>query len=179
MVLTLLFFHILAMGALFGGITIQIAICVALQRATNVDQVRSAMQHGPLVAPMMVGGVVLLLGMGIWMVYVGGFGWQPWVVVTLILTLLLGLAGKLINGGHVEALTEQVQAAGTGPILIEIDRVRRDPVWLYAVFAILFEIIAALYIMVNRPDVTACIGAVVVAAVVSVLPTMLALRRRA
>lgn len=177
MLQTLLFFHLIAAMALFAGIAIEIAAFVSLQRATTASEVRAAMLHVPLVGPLMVSGVVLLLAMGIAMVYMGGYGWQPWLLVALAMTVVLTLGGKLINGARCEAIHALAHQAGDGPLSTDIDARRRDPVLTYTMFASSLELIAMVYVMSSKPLLSGCVAAIAAGLVVAVIPTMLVLRR--
>lgn len=76
--LILLFFHLLAVAILFAAMGIELAEYVALHRAQTIAQARAALSNSSLIGPLMGSGVLLLVAMGVAMVYVGGFAWQPW-----------------------------------------------------------------------------------------------------
>jgi hypothetical protein len=54
---------------------------------------------------------------------------------------------------------------------------RRDRVLYYLAFLALFELVAALYIMVDKPDLVPAVVVAVAAAVLAALPVGLVLRR--
>ena len=168
----LLFLHLLAVAMLFAAIGLELAAYYQLHRATTVSQARAAMLNMPLVGPLMGGGVGLLIVAGLSMVYVGGFGWQPWVAVAVIVTVLLAINGPVTNGKRGEAIYALIDKAPDGPITPEIIAARADRVLNYSVFVTACELVAALYIMTNKPGLIACIAAVLIAAVLAALPTV-------
>lgn len=175
----LLFLHLLAVGMLFAGIGVEIAAYYQLHRATTVSQARAAMLNMPLVGPLMGGGALLLIAAGLAMVYVGGFGWQPWVVVAVVVMLVLAVNGPVTNGKRGEAISVLVDKAPDGPITTEIGAARADRVLNYSVFLTACELIAALYIMTNKPGLIACIAVVLIAAAIAALPMLRVLRSTA
>lgn len=177
MFLALLFFHLLAVALLFAGMGIEIAAIVQLHRASTVSAVRVAMQNGPMVGAFMSSGLVLLLAMGIALVYVGGFGWQPWSATALFVTVVLGINGPLTNGKRGEALAKTAATSPEGPVTPQLDAARSDRFWNYSIFTSAFELIAALYLMSSKPALMQCVWAVVAAAVLALIPMLLLLRR--
>lgn len=179
MFLILLFLHLLAVAMLFAAVGIELAVYVALHRAQTVAQARAALSNGPLIGPIMGSGVLLLVAMGVAMVYVGGFGWQPWTIVVFIVTIVLAVNGPLTNGKRGEALYRLAQNATDGPITPELEAARLDRVLNYSVFMTACELIAALYIMSNKPGLAGSLWAVAIAAAVALFPTALVTRKKA
>ena len=179
MLQTLLFFHLLAVVMLFSGMALEVAAFVRLHRATTLAQARAAMLNIPVIGPLMGIGALLLIGAGIAMVYVGDFGWAPpWVNLTFVLTIILAVNGPLTNGKRSEAILALASQAGDGPINPEIHRARCDRFLNYSIFLSACELVAALYIMTTKPIFAACITAVVLAALVAIVPTAAVLRRQ-
>jgi hypothetical protein len=179
MFFALLFLHVVAVAMLFAGIGLELAVFYHMHRATTVAHARAAVLNMPLVGPIMGIGALLLIVMGIAMVYVGHVGWQPWVIVAVILTLFLAVTGPVINGKRGEAMHALVEKSPDGPVTPEIAAACTDRVLNYSVFLTACELVAAVYIMTNKPGLTACIAAVVIAAVIAALPTVGLLRARA
>jgi hypothetical protein len=179
MLQTLLFFHLLAVIGLFSGIALEIFALIRLQRAATLAQARAALLNIPAVGPIMGISVLILLAMGISMIYAGGFGWSGWVDVVFVITIVLAILGPSVNGRKAEALHALAAQAGDGPITPAVDAARRDGVLYYLAFLALFELIAALYIMVAKPDPLPAIVLAVAAAVLAALPAGLVLRRYA
>jgi uncharacterized membrane protein len=175
---TLLFFHLLAVVGLFAGMAVEVFAIVRLQRAATNADVRAALLNVPAAGPIMGLSTLLLLAMGISMIYVGGFGWGAgWINVVFGLTIVLAILGPAVTGRRAEALHALAAQAGEGPVAPAIDAGRRDRVLAYMVFLGIFELIAALYIMVAKPDLTPATVFAVAAAVVAGLPATLLIRR--
>lgn len=179
MFLTLLFFHLLAVALLFAGMGIELAVYFALYRAQTVAQARAALYTAPLIGPIMGLGLLLLVVMGVALVYVGGFGWQPWTIVAFAVTIILGINGPLTNGKRGEALYRLAQNASDGPITPELEAARKDRVLNYSIYTTACELVAALYIMSNKPDLGGSLLAVAIAAAIAVLPMALVTRKEA
>jgi uncharacterized membrane protein len=178
MLQTLLFFHLLAVVGLFSGIALEIFALIRLQRAATLSEARAALLNIPAVGPIMGLSVLLLFAMGISMIYAGGFGWSVgWIDVVFAITLVLATLGPAVNGRKAEALHALAAGAGDGPITAEVEAGRRDRVLYYLAFLALFELVAALYIMVDKPDLVPAVVVAVAAAVLAALPVGLVLRR--
>jgi len=177
---TLLFFHILAVIGLFAGMTIEIAALLRVHRATTLAEVRAALLNLPAVGPIMGLSTLLLLAMGISMIYAGGFGWSAgWINVVFVLTLILAVLGPTVSGRKADAIHALAAQAGDGAITVQVDAARRDRVFNYMAFMSLFELIAALYVMVSKPELVSAVIVVVAAAVLAFIPATLTARRAA
>lgn len=175
----LLFLHILAVVMLFSGIALEIAGFVRLQRATTCAQARAATLNFPLVGPLMGFGVLLLLGAGIAMVYLGGFGWKPpWIGVTFVVTIILAVNGPLTNGRRSQAISVLAARAGDGPVTAKLRTACNDWFLTYSILLTPCELVAALFMMTTKPGFIACITAVIFAALVPLVLTPLVLGRR-
>ncbi|HEY9179418.1 MAG TPA: DUF2269 family protein [Candidatus Baltobacteraceae bacterium] len=178
MLQTLLFFHVLAVIGLFTGITLDVIAVVRVNRAVTLNEVRAALLNVPLVGPIMMSSVLLLLAAGISLIYAGHFGWTPgWIDVVFVLTVILTVLGPAVTGRKGEALHTLAEQAGEGAIPPAIDAARRDRVLGYMVFMSLLELVAALYIMVTKPELLTAVAAAICAAVVAAIPAALVSRR--
>lgn len=129
--------------------------------------------------PIMGGSSVLLVAMGIAMIYAGGFGWSAgWVNAVFGLTIVLAALGPLVVGRKAESLHALALQAGEGAITPQIEAARRDRVFTYTVWMSCFELIAALYIMVARPQMSAAGALILAAAVLALLPAASMLRSK-
>lgn len=164
---------------LFAAVGIELAVYVALHRAQTVAQARAALSNGPLIGPIMGFGVLLLVAMGVAMVYAGGFGWQAWTIVVFIVTIFLAINGPLTNGKRGEALYRLAQNAPDGPITPQLETARADRVLNYSVFMTTCELIAALYIMSNKPGLAGSLLSVAIGAVFALVPMALVTRTKA
>jgi hypothetical protein len=179
MFLALLFLHLVAVAILFAAMGVELAAYVALHRAQTVAQARAAFWNAPFIGPSMGLGVLLLIAAGVAMIYVGGFRWQPWIIVAFVITIVLAINGPITNGKRGEALYRLAQNAPDGPIPPELAAARADRVLNYSVFMTACELIAALYIMTNKPDLAGSLLTIAIAALVAVVPMALVTRRTA
>ena len=179
MLQTLLFFHILAVTGLFAGMAMELSALMRLHRAQTVADVRAAVLNVPAIGPMMGASSVLLIAMGIALTYAGGFGWSAgWLNAVFGLTIVLAVLGPAVTGRKAEALHALAQEAGEGAVTPAIDAARRDRVFNYMVFMSLFELVAALYIMVTKPGMSAAGGLILAAALLALLPAARVLRAK-
>lgn len=177
MLQTLLFFHVLAAIGLFTGISMELAALMRVHRAQTLADVRAAVLNLPIVGPIMGLSTLLLLAMGISMIFVGQFGWNAgWINAVFALTIVLAILGPAITGRKGEALHAMAKQAGDGPVTAAVDAARRDRVFNYTVFLMLFELIAALYVMVTKPEVTPAVAVMVGAALLAAVPAALLVR---
>lgn len=174
----MLFFHILAVIGLFTGIAIELIALLRAHRADTLDEVRAALLNVPVVGPIMGISALLLIAMGIGMIYAGGFAWSAaWINVVFALTIALTILGPAVTGRRAEALHALALSSGNGRITPAVDAARRDRLFNYMVFLSLFELVAALYIMVSKPEAVSAVLAAVAAAVLAVIPAAMVTRR--
>lgn len=159
----LLFFHVLAVCGLFSGAALEIACFARFRRAAGVAEAREALCHVTLVGPIMRASVLLLLAAGLWMVFAFGFGWQPWIVTALVLTITMAAIGGAVNGTRIDALHAGC-AQGDGPLLPQVAAARTDRVLNFAVSLLPCVLVALLFLMTNKPDWPGCIAAAAIAA---------------
>lgn len=180
MLLTLLFFHLLAVTGLFAGIVLELAALMRVWQAATLADIRAACLNVPLVGPIMGLSVLLLVAMGIAMIYVGGFDWSAaWIDVVFLVTIVLAVIGPAVTGKRSDALHAMVKKAGDGVIPAEIDAARRDPALRFLPWLSLFELIAALFIMTTKPQLGVAILAAVLAALFALIPAAAIKPRRA
>lgn len=178
MLQTLLFFHIIAAIGLFTGISIEVVAVVRVHRAQTLADVRAAVLNVPIVGPIMGLSVLLLLAMGISMIFVGQFDWNAvWINAVFALTILLAIVGPTVTGRKAEALHALAAQAGDGTVSAAVDAARRDRIFNYTVFLMVFELVAALYVMVAKPDLMPVLAVILTAAILAALPPAVLLRR--
>lgn len=180
MLQTLLFFHVLAVIGLFTGIAIDVLAILRVHRAATMTEVRAALLNVPVVGPLMGASTLLLLAMGIAMIYVGQFPWNAgWINVVFALTIALAILGPAVTGRRADAMHAAAMSAPDGPVPAEIEARRHDRVLNYMVFMSVLELVAALYVMVAKPEAPAAGAAVVAAALLALLPASMLTRRNA
>lgn len=162
---------------LFAGLGIELAALVLLHRAQTLGDVRAAVSPMTIVGPLMISGVVVLLAAGIWLVYAAGYGWQPWNMVSLALTVLVAIVGATINGSRGEAIVAMVKDRADGPIPASVDAARYDPVWNYAILFSVCQLLVLIYLMSAKPSLAMSLAAIVIGALVAFVPSAVLLRR--
>jgi hypothetical protein len=148
---------------------------VLMMRARDVVSLRSALTTVKVVGVMAPAGAAFLLIFGLAMAGRGGpnpsegkeFTFSSgWLVTSyLVFAIMAGLGGG-VSGRRLERLRETAHATLPGPVTVEIDRMRRDPVLAFASAAGPCTIALLLYLMTDKPSgMTAVIAAVVTFAV--------------
>jgi uncharacterized membrane protein len=171
---TLLFFHLLAVGGLFTGKGLELTSLMGIGRASTLAELRAAGRNLPMVGPLMGISVLVLLATGSWLMYVSGFGWsQGWINLVLALTIVLAMLGFAVTGRRTDALHAMAERAGEGAITPEIETARQDRVLRFLPWFGLFEIIAALYIMTAKPNLTLAIIVAIAGAGLGVIPGLI------
>jgi hypothetical protein len=168
----LLFLHLLAVAGLFTGIGIEVAAFVAAHRAKTVEELRAALVVLPMVGPIMGPSAGLLILMGLAMVYLVGFGWQPWTVVGLIVAVALSINGPMTNGRRGERLHAMAGAAPGGPIGAELQAALCDRFLTYSVAVLVTLMVCMLYVMSSKPPLVWCLVAVALALLVPLVPAL-------
>jgi hypothetical protein len=166
------FVHLLAVAGLFTGIGIEAASFVAAHRAKTAEELRAALALLPMVGPIMGPSAGLLILMGLAMVYFGGFGWQPWTVVGLIVAVALSMNGPLTNGRRGERLHAMAAAAPNGPVGPELQAALGDRFLTFSVAGMLTLLVCMLYVMSNKPPLVSCLVALALALIVAAVPAL-------
>lgn len=168
----LLFLHLLAVAGLFTGTGIAVAAFVFAHRAKTVEELRAALVVLPMVGPIMGPSAGLLILMGLAMVYLAGFGWQPWTVVGLVVAIALSLNGSLTNGRRGERLHAMAGDAPDGPIGAELRAALCDRFLTYSVAAMVTLLVCMLYVMSSKPPLHSCFVALALALLVALVPAL-------
>jgi hypothetical protein len=166
------FLHLLAVAGLFTGVGIELAAFVGAHRAKSAEELRAALLPMPMVGPIMGPSAGLLILMGLAMVYLTGFGWQPWTVVGLVVAIALSVNGPLTNGRRGERLHAMAGAAPNGPIGGELRAALCDRFLTYSVAAQATLLVCMLYVMSSKPPLVSCLVALALALLVALLPAL-------
>ncbi len=167
-----LFLHLLAVAGLFTGIGIEVAVFIAAHRAKNVEELRAALVLLPMVGPIMGPSAGLLILMGLAMVYLAGFGWQPWTAVGLIVAVALSINGPMTNGRRGERLHAMANAAPDGPIGAELGAALCDRFLTYSVGVMMTLLVCMLYVMSSKPPLAWCLVGLALALIVPLVPAL-------
>ncbi|HVU73507.1 MAG TPA: hypothetical protein VHE83_11155 [Mycobacteriales bacterium] len=168
-----LFIHLLGVFALVSGVAIEIVLVTAALRATTVEKVAAYL--APLkVLPAVFGvAALVLLAAGSSLVHKEHKDGDPlvhwgaaWVDIAIVVLLGLTAIAPFVWGKPLAAVHEQAEAAGTGPVPAAIAAALRKPSIHIGMRAAWCEVIAALFVMSNKPGWGGSVAAVVIAAVV-------------
>jgi hypothetical protein len=178
-----LFGHVLGASLLISAVVITVGGLLRAHRATTSQQIRAAMGGVPVADRLMPLAMVLVLGFGLYLVAVrdhhpGTVHWSSaWVIVSLIVFAVMSVLGPAVEARRAARVHVAACAAPDGPIDIELDRLRRDPLHAHVTLFGAAQLLALLYLMTNRPGVTATLVAVAVATLGSIVVTRLTLSR--
>lgn len=168
-----LFVHLLGVFALVGGVAIEVVLVTAALRAKTVERVAAYL--APMKALPALSGVaaLLLLAAGSSLVHKEHADGDPavhwgaaWVVVAIVLLLGITATAPFVWGKPLDAVHERAEAAGTGPVPADVAAALRKPSIHIGMRAAWCEVIAALFVMSNKPAWGGTIAAIVIAAVV-------------
>jgi uncharacterized membrane protein len=149
----LLFVHVSGAFLILGGAVVAGVLNLAAQGRERPSEV--ALLLG-LIRPAAIAisvGLVITLGIGLWLVHEADFGYgDTWIVVSLVLWLVAGFLGG--RGGRrdreTRELAERLAAGGDAPSP-ELRARLRDPVSLAFSYASLLAVLAILGLMIWRP----------------------------
>lgn len=167
-----LFLHLLAVAGLFTGTGIAVAAYACAHRAKTVEELRAALVTLPMVGPIMGPSAGVLMLMGLAMVYLTGFAWQPWTAIGMAVALALSINGPLTNGRRGERLHALAGAAPDGPIGAELRAALCDRFLTYSVAVLVTLLACMLYIMSSKPPLVWCLVAVAVALILPLVPAL-------
>jgi hypothetical protein len=168
-----LFIHLIGVSALVSGVAIEVVLVTAALRATSVDRVAAYLAPLKVLPAVFGSAALLLLAAGSSLVHKEHADGDPsvhwgaaWVVVAIILLLGITATAPFVWGKPLEAVHERAAAAAPGPVPADIAAALRTPSIHIGMRAAWCEVIAALFIMTNKPGWGGTIAAVVIAAVV-------------
>ena len=144
----LLFGHILAAMAWFGGLAMLLILGIRVLRASEIDAIASFLRSLRVVGPSMLApSVVALLGLGVWMV-IDSPAWQfdqTWVQTGIGLLLLTAVIGAAV-GGRAALLAERAAHKR------DFDETRRQlRRWLWGISLVLVLLVIAVWDMTLKP----------------------------
>ena len=166
---TALFFHILGVTALFGGIVVMQQAGMRLRAAGTWSEARPWL--GMLAGTRVMFGVgsVLLLLTGLYMTTVQWTFMTPWVTVGIVTLVVLAVMGPVVVGPAF-ARIGRAGAGQEGTIAPEIRRRIASPALWGMVFGMNGAAVAMIWLMTNKPGWTGAIAIpVVLAAIAAIL----------
>ncbi|MDQ1703395.1 MAG: putative integral rane protein [Frankiaceae bacterium] len=178
-----LFIHVVGVVLLAGAVALSAACYFAARRATDIAGLRSALALLPATERLMPFAIPLILLAGLYMVGKhgddGGIAWSnAWVIVSLVMFVVMAIAGSGIEGPRLSALHKRALAAPDGAISPDLDTLRRDPVVRSIMFFGFAMITGFLFLMTVKPEpVISAVAVPVVATIVFLGLAQLAFRK--
>lgn len=176
-----LFGHVLGATLLISAVVISVSGLVRGHRATTIEQLRAVTSGVPVADRLMPPAMVLVLGFGLYLVaardsHPGSVHWNSgWVIVSLTIFALMSVLGPAVEARRAKRLHLAACAAADGPIGTDLDRLRRDPLHAHVTLFGAAQLVVLLYLMTNRPSLTATLIAAIAATLVAAAATQLTL----
>ena len=148
-----LLLHIAGVLSFASGIVLAGAGFEVARRRDDPAEIALALEVGRIGVPLVGAGSVAVLGFGLWLVDLGGFGYgDGWITAALslfVVALLLGAAGGR-RPKRARVLASQL-AADKAPVNDELRALLRDPVSLAVNYLSALIVLAILALMVLKP----------------------------
>jgi uncharacterized membrane protein len=149
----LLALHVTGAFLLLGGTVMAGIFGVLAQRATRPSEVAVFLGLTRFAVPLIIGGALLTLVLGLWLVHHAGFSYTaPWIIVSILLWIFASVAGQ--RGGERERKTREfaLELIASGDAPSPELRVRmRDTVTLALSWGSGLASIAILALMIWKP----------------------------
>jgi len=176
-----LFGHVLGATLLISAVVISVSGLLRAHRATTSEQIRAVTSGVPVADRLIPPAMILVLGFGLYLVAArdnrpGTVHWNSgWVIASLAIFALMSVLGPAVEARRAKRLHLAACAEPDGPIGTELDRLRRDPLHAHVTLFGASQLVALLYLMTNRPGLTATLIAVVASTLASVVTARLTL----
>lgn len=160
----MLFLHVSGDIGIFIGIGVQLLSLAALRRAKSVEQVRALAGLISLSDPISVISALVTIAAGLYMALtVWGLqtGWIAVALASLIVLLPPLIAG--VVEPRMRAIVTMAKEVPDGPLPATLDTRIHDPVLGTALYTVAALVLGIVFLMTNKPSLTASILAMVVA----------------
>lgn len=176
-----LFGHLIGVVLLISAVVITVTGLLRAQRASTIGQLRMATGGVPVADRLIPPAMLLVLGFGLYLVSRHGddgtIAWDAgWVDVSFVIFAVMAVLGPAVEARRVKALWTAACSAADEVITPEVDRMRRDPVLTHVSLFGSCQLVALLFLMSNKPGLPGSLSTTVVAALVSVALSRVALR---
>lgn len=162
-----LFAHILGVLGLFVGLSFIWAGVLRLRRARTVAQVREGIGLTGLVRGLVPTASVLILVAGIYMTVTAWDSDPPWIVLSLVALVVMGVLGGVVSARRLSAIEKAAAVEDVaGPIPPTLQRRIVDPLLLTSVQTAGILGLGVVFLMTARPDLP---GSLITLAVALVL----------
>jgi hypothetical protein len=159
-----LFFHLLGVIALFAAVGVQQSGGVRLRRAATVGEACQWMGLLRPTGPMLLAGMVILLGSGL---YLTAQQWSlgtPWIATALVAILAMAAVGGGVLGRRFRAIGIALGRSPDGPVPLEVRRLVRAPGTWITLSGLHGAALGMVWLMTNKPGWAASVGVVLGAA---------------
>jgi uncharacterized membrane protein len=148
-----LFFHVLGVLGFVAGIAVAGAAFEVARRRERPSEIALLLGLARIGAVFVLGGGALVLGFGLWLVHLGGWGYGTGWVDAAIALFVAALALGAIGGQRPKAarLLASGLAAAQRPATTELRELLDDRLSLAANYASLAIVVAILALMVFKP----------------------------
>lgn len=175
----LLFLHLCGVALLFIMISMELVALSCAPRANTVAHLRAATFATPAIEKIAPIATVVIVVSGLWMVAISDFldFGSAWVIVAIIATVILAVAGPTVQGKRLTVLRTAAFAAPDGLAPASLLALARDRVMHLTGWASSGAGIGFLYLMVDRPDAFGSIATFVVSPLVGAMVGQVLLSR--
>ncbi|MDQ3766299.1 MAG: DUF2269 domain-containing protein [Actinomycetota bacterium] len=156
-----LFFHLVGVVTLFGGITIIQFGGARLRAAATIEEVRLWLGLLRTTERMFPAATLLLLASGLYMTTEAWTFETPWIAVSIAGLLVMPLLGGRVVGRQMAAIGRSAAGAEGGAVPSEVKRLIAAPAGWQAAFALNGIALGILWVMAIKPGLTHSIVVVV------------------
>jgi hypothetical protein len=169
-----LFLHLLGVFLLIGAVTTTLVATWRAQTTGSVAELRSLTAVTKRIEVVMIPAMLLIIGPGLYMVSRhGGDGsiqWSAgWVGTALVVALLLAVVGSTVEAKYAQRLRDAIARASSEFPHDDLRALQRASIPMYVSFFGASQIVALLFLMTIKPDLTGSIAACAVAVAGSAL----------
>ena len=155
-----LFFHLLGVVTLFGGVTIIQLGGARLRSSATIEEVRLWLGLLRMTGGMFPAATLLLLASGLYMTAEAWTFETPWIAVSIAGLLIMPLLGGTVVSRQMAAIGRSAADAETGAVPSEVKRLIATPAVWAAAFALNGIALGILWVMAIKPGLTHSIVAV-------------------
>ncbi len=161
-----LFVHLLSLSLAIVGASLATHAALRLRAATNAEEARQWMALNGKVVRVFPIATVGLLASGGYMARSMSAWSEPWVIASLIALAAITALGAGVEGSRGRALKRELQTSGWSR---RARHLLRDPLAWSAKLMTLTLLVAAMFIMTDRPSAETCAVALAIAVVAGIL----------
>jgi hypothetical protein len=173
-----LFIHIIGALGLFVALSLEWLCLIGMRRARVVLQVQEWAGLRGVLAIVFPISAVLILVSGLYLVHELGGQSPGWTSVALIVLILLGVAGGVLSGPRMRAISAAAETAPAGSVPGSLNLLILDPILWTTVQVSGVLAIGVVYLMTIKPETGGSWLTILVAAVIGVVASQPVWRAR-